>query len=79
MESSMRILEYFAHKRNVCALNPLLVFNMHYHFPAQNRGTQQAVSVIIPVEDLLWTTIFRLKCDEKLQYFLASIFVIWEK
>ena len=34
------------------------------------------VSVNICSEDLLAPTIFVLKCDEKLEYFLAQIFAI---
>ena len=43
----------------------------------QFRGTQQTVSVNICSEDLLWPTIFGLKYDEKLEFSLAQIFVIW--
>ena len=49
------------------------------NFPSSKlkRGTQQTVSVNICSEDLLSPTIFGLKCDEKLEVFLAQVFVIW--
>ena len=43
------------------------------------RGTQQTISVNMCAEDLLSSTIFGLKCDEKLGFSLAHIFVIWGK
>ena len=39
--------------------------------------THQTVSVNICSENLLSPTIFGLKCDEKLEFSLAQIFVKW--
>ena len=44
-----------------------------------DRGTQQTVSVNICSEDLLSPVIFGLKRDEKLEFSLAQIFLIWER
>ena len=43
------------------------------------RGTQQTVSVNICSGDVLSSTIFGLKCGEKLEFSLAQTFVIWGK
>ena len=45
----------------------------------RETGPSRTLSVNICSEDLLLTTIFGLKYDEKLEFSLPQIFVKWEK